>query len=280
MRGRNVEWAEKAVREAASLPAQEALQAKVIEYVATDLDDLLKQLDGKTIKVHDQPRTLKTAGATIVRHETDWRHNILAVITDPSVALILMMIGVYGLFFEFSSPGAVVPGVLGGICLLLGLYALQLLPVNYAGLALITLGIAFMVSEAFLPSFGILGLGGIASFVIGAVILIDTELPGYGIPIGLIAGMAVTSAVFIIGLAGMALRARRRAVVSGDGTLIGHTARVLETPGVAGLWVELGGERWRATSEQALAPGQKVRVISRRDLTLEVAPVPGSGDRI
>ena len=132
-----------------------------------------------------------------------------------------MMIGVYGLFFEFSSPGAVVPGVLGGICLLLGLYALQLLPVNYAGLALITLGIAFMVSEAFLPSFGILGLGGIAAFVIGAVILIDTELPGYGIPIGLIAGMAVSSAVFIIGLAGMALRARRRAVVSGDGTLIG-----------------------------------------------------------
>jgi membrane-bound serine protease (ClpP class) len=255
------------------MPAQEALQTKVIEYIATDLNDLLRQLDGTSVRMPSQTITLKTTGLPIVRHEPDWRHNFLAVVTDPSVALILMMIGIYGLFFEFTSPGAVVPGVLGGICLLMGLYALQLLPVNYAGLALITLGIAFMVSEAFLPSFGVLGLGGIAAFVIGAVILIDTELPGYGIPIGLIGGMAVLSAALIIGMAGVALRSRQKAVVTGDSTLVGKTARVLETPGI-GLWVELGGERWRATSAQALAPGQQVRVISRRDLTLEVAPMP------
>jgi membrane-bound serine protease (ClpP class) len=271
MRGRNVEWAEKAVRESASLPAAEALEQGVIEHLARDVPDLLNQLDGKTVSLEGRSITLQTAGAAIVHEQPDWRIRLLAVITDPSVALILMMVGIYGLFFEFSNPGALVPGVLGGICLLVGLYALQLLPVNYAGLALIALGLAFMVAEVLMPSFGILGLGGIVAFVLGAVILIDTEVPGFGIPLGLIAAMAVLSAGVMIGLAGMAMRSRRRALVSGDATVVGQTARVVAA-GPEDAWVEVAGERWRARSTATLQAGQTVRVAARDGLTLDVTP--------
>lgn len=271
MRGRNVEWAERAVREAVSLSAEEALKLKVIDYVAADRPNLLKQLDGKKINIQGQERLLQTEGAQVLVYEPDWRAKLLAVITDPSVALILMMIGIYGLFFEFSNPGFGVAGVLGGICLLLALYALQLLPVNYAGLALILLGIAFMVAEAFLPSFGVVGIGGIVAFVVGAVILIDTELPGYGIPIGLIVAIAVLSAVLIVAVAGMALKARRRAVVSGAEELIGGLAEVLEDTPAEG-WARIHGENWWVVSKAPLRRGQKVRVLARTGLVLEVAP--------
>lgn len=272
MRGRNADWAERAVREAVSLPAHEAQQMKVIDLVARDLDALLAQLDGRSVNVLGRDVKLETAGAAIVRHEADWRVRLLAVITDPSVALVLMMIGIYGLFFEFSNPGFGVPGVLGGICLLLALYALQLLPVNYAGLALILLGIAFMAAEAFAPSFGVLGIGGAVAFAIGAVILIDTEAPGFGIPVGLIVALALTSAVFVAAITTMALKARRRAVVSGDEALPGSVAEVLET-GERGTWVQFAGERWRVQSEAPLLPGQKVRVLGRHGLVLDVAPM-------
>lgn len=182
MRGRNADWAEKAVREAVSLSASEALRLNVIDQVADDLPDLLRKLDGKTLQVAGQPRQLQTAGASVVEHLPDWRTRFLAVITNPSVALILIMIGVYGLLFEFMNPGSAVGGVVGGICLLLALYALQLLPVSFAGVALILLGITFMIAEAFLPSFGVVGFGGIVAFVVGALILIDTDAPGFGIP--------------------------------------------------------------------------------------------------
>lgn len=272
MRGRNVEWAEKAVREAASLSADEALAQGVIEHVARDLPELLTQLDGRRLEIDGRALTLQTVGAGLVREEPDWRIRLLAVITDPSVALILMMVGIYGLFFEFSNPGALVPGVLGGICLLVGLYALQLLPVNYAGLALIALGLAFMVAEVLMPSFGVLGLGGIVAFVLGAVILIDTEVPGFGIPLGLIAAMAVLSAAVVIGLAGMALRSRRRAVVSGDATVVGRQARVVSV-GAGEAWVEVAGERWRVRSPAALQAGQTVQVRGRNGLVLDVLPI-------
>jgi membrane-bound serine protease (ClpP class) len=272
MRGRNAEWAEQAVREAVSLSAEEALKLHVIDYVAPDLDGLLKLLDGKKISVQGQDKLLQTAGAPITAHQPDWRVKLLAVITDPGIALILMAIGIYGLFFEFLNPGMVVPGVLGGICLLLALYALQLLPVNYAGLALIALGIAFMVSEAFLPSFGALGLGGIAAFVIGAVILIDTELPGFGIPISLIVTVAVLSAVLIGTMVSVALKTRRRAVVIGENELVGAIAEVVETaPG--GGWARVHGENWRVVSKMPLRHAQKVRVTARNGLVLEVAPI-------
>ncbi|MGE5028209.1 MAG: NfeD family protein, partial [Betaproteobacteria bacterium] len=197
LRGRNAEWAEQAVRKAVSLSADEALKLGVIDYIAIDLAHLQRQLDGKKIRLPNGEVTLSTAAAPSVSYEPDWRSRLLSAITDPGVALILMMIGVYGLFFEFSNPGFVAPGVVGAICLLLGLYALHLLPVNYAGLGLILLGIAFMVAEAFVPSFGALGLGGVTAFIIGAVILIDTDVPGFGIPVPLIVTLAAASAAAI-----------------------------------------------------------------------------------
>ena len=177
LRGRNAEWAEKAVREAVSLSASEALRLNVIDQVADDLPDLLRKLDGKTFIVAGQPQQLHTTDASLVEHLPDWRTRVLAVITNPSVALILIMIGVYGLLFEFMNPGSAVGGVVGGVCLLMALYALQLLPVSFAGVALILLRIAFMIAEAFLPSFGVVGFGGIVAFVVGALILIDTDAP-------------------------------------------------------------------------------------------------------
>jgi membrane-bound serine protease (ClpP class) len=259
-----------------SLSADEALKLRVIDHVAPDLAHLLKQLDGSKIQVQGQEKLLRTADAPIMDYQPDWRVKLLAVITDPSIALILLAIGVYGLLFEFMSPGMVLPGVLGGICLLLALYALQLLPVNYAGLALIVLGIAFIVAELFLPSFGVIGLGGVAAFMIGAVILIDTELPGYGIPPGLIVALGVLSVLLVGALAAIALRTRRRAPVTGEIELIGKVAQVLDDTPDQG-WVSIRGETWRATGSTPLRRGQTVRVLARHGLVLEVAPIDNNG---
>ncbi|MNE14494.1 hypothetical protein D3C80_1073750 [compost metagenome] len=272
MRGRNAEWAERAVRESVSLSAADAHRQKVVDLLANDIHDLLRQLDGKTIEIAGQKLTLATAGAPLIQREPDWRAQILAVITNPSVALILMMIGVYGLIFEFSNPGSGVGGVIGGICLILALYALQLLPVNFAGVALILLGILFMAAEAFMPSFGVIGFGGIAAFVVGAVILIDTEVPGFGIPLSVIITTAVASALLIFAIIGMAVRARRRALVSGDAGLVGSQTTLLglEVDDPYSGWVQLQGERWQVRSEAPLRSGQRVRVLARNGLLLDV----------
>ena len=275
LRGRNAEWAEQAVREAVSLAAEEALKLKVIDYVAVDLADLLKQLDGKSFKAAGVEVTLDTKGAVLISHEPDWRTRLLAVITNPSVALLLMMIGVYGLFFEFSNPGTGVGGVLGGICLILALYSLQLLPVNYAGVALILLGIAFIAAEAFMPSFGVLGIGGVVAFCFGALILIDTDVPGYGIPLPLIVTLGVASGLLIFAIVSMAVSARRRVLVGGDSELIGCTARIsaVEPGNPLGGWVLLQGEHWQVLSQAPLQPGQQVRVLARKGVLLDVAAV-------
>jgi len=273
LRGRNADWAEKAVREAVSLSASEALKQKVIDQVANDLPDLLRQLDGKTLSAADQPRLLQTRDASVVEHLPDWRTRLLAVITNPSVALILIMIGVYGLLFEFMNPGSSVGGVVGGICLLLALYALQLLPVSIAGLALILLGIVFMIAEAFLPSFGVVGFGGIVAFVVGAVILMDTDAPGFGIPLALIASLALLSALLIGGVLGMALKTRRRALVSPDaglvGSLVSVTQVVADNPFCGS--VQAQGEQWQVQCTTPLQLGQHVRVTARHGVTLEVS---------
>ena len=271
LRGRNAEWAERAVREAVSLSASEALELKVIDLVATDLDDLLKQASGRTIGMEDRTLTLETAGAAVERVEPDWRSRLLAVIGDPSIAYILMLLGIYGLIYEFSNPGMLFPGVIGGICLLLGLFALQLLPISYAGLALMVLGIGLMIAEAFLPSFGALGLGGIAAFVIGSVMLIDTELPGYGIPWVLIVPVALASALFSFFVAGLALRARRRPVVTGAEELVGASGEILADMEREG-WARIHSEQWRVRSSVPLKRGSRVRVRARHDLILEVEP--------
>lgn len=273
MRGRNADWAEKAMREAVSLSANEALRLNVIDQVADDLPDLLRELDGKTLQVAGQPRQLQTAGASVVEHLPDWRTRVLAVITNPSVALILIMIGVYGLLFEFMNPGSAVGGVVGGICLLLALYALQLLPVNFAGVALILLGITFMIAEAFLPSFGVVGFGGIVAFVVGALILIDTDAPGFGIPLALIGTLALLSALLIGGVLGMALKARRRALVSGDAGLVGSlvtVTQVMASDPFCGV-VLAQGEQWQVQCATPLQTGQNVRVTARHGVMLEVS---------
>lgn len=272
MRGRNVDWAEKAVREAVSLPADDALKLKVVDYVAVDLPRLLQQLDGVAVTVAGQSMRLTTAAAPLINYDPDWRTRLLLVITDPSIALILLLIGVYGLFFEFMNPGMAVPGVLGGICLLLALYGLQMLPVNYAGLALILLGIAFMVAEAFVGGFGMLGMGGVVAFVIGAVILIDTESPGFGIPLGLIVFIAAVSATVLALIGSMALKARRRKGVSGDDALVGSFGLMQGDAAIDG-WALVGGESWQVRSRTPLRLGQKVRVLARDGLTLQVEPM-------
>jgi membrane-bound serine protease (ClpP class) len=270
LRGRNAEWAERAVREGVSVSATEALQLKVIDVVARDVPDLLKQLDGRVLTIQGVERKLETAGAPVVEIEPDWRTRLLMVVTDPSVAVILMMIGIYGLFFEFMNPGLVFPGVLGAISLLMALYAFQLLPINYAGVALILLGLAFIVAEAFMPSFGVLGIGGVAALAIGMVILIDPETPaGFAIPYSFIAGFAIMAGVAMFATAYLALRARRQPVVSGREDLRGAEGIVLGDLEDEG-WARVRGEMWRVQSGVPLRKGERVRVVGMSGLTLTV----------
>lgn len=279
LRGRNAEWGERAVREAVSLSAEEAKKIKVIDVIAQDVPDLLKQLHGRKVTVQGVARTLDTANAETVAIEPDWRSRLLAVIADPSVALILMMIGIYGLLFEFSNPGFVLPGVVGGICLLLALYAFQLLPINYTGLALILLGIAFIVGEAFLPSFGALGIGGVVALAMGAMILIDPEAAaGYTLPLPFVAALSVVSGAIVFLIATVALKARGRPVVSGREEMAGALGEVLEDFDSEG-WVSVHGERWRVTSAVPLKRGQRVKVTGIDGLTLRVEAKHGDNGR-
>ena len=217
--------------------------------------------------------TLDTAGADLVPIEPDWRTKLLSVIASPSLALVLMMIGIYGLLFEFSNPGYVLPGVIGGICLLLALFAFQMLPINYAGLGLLALGMMFLVAEVFLPSSGALGVGGVIAFVIGAIILVDTDIPGYGIPLPLIGTLAVISGLFVFAIVGMGVQARRRPVVSGRESLIGASGEVLTDLSAEG-WARIQGEIWHVRSKVPLAHGQAVRVSAVDGGTLEVEAQP------
>lgn len=271
MHGRNEQWAEQAVREAASLSSEEALKLNVIDIVATDVSDLLKQLQGRKINVAGKGLIFNTEKIEIQSIKPDWRSQFLAVITNPSIAYILLMIGIYGLAFEFSNPGSIVPGTVGGICLILALYALQLLPVNYAGVGLILLGIALMTAEAFAPSFGILGFGGVIAFVIGSVILIDTDVPGFGIDLGLVAGFALSSAAFFIIAMGLILKSRNRPIVSGKEEMLGCVGVVLDDFSGTGM-VRIHSESWRASCEQLLHKNEKVKVTAIDGLLLRVLP--------
>jgi membrane-bound serine protease (ClpP class) len=272
LRGHNAEWGERAVREAVSLSADEALAQNVIDVIARDVPELLTKLDGRKVTTATGDKVLATAGAEPIVLDPDWKSRFLAAITDPSVALILMMLGVYGLFFEFSNPGFVLPGVVGAICLCLGLFALNMLPVNYAGLALVLLGIGFLIAEAFLPSYGSLGAGGIIAFVIGAVMLIDTDVPGFGVPAWLIGSLALMSAAFVFIVGGVALRARRRPIVTGSEELIGSVGVVLEDADTDG-WARVRSEQWRVHSSVPLRRGQGVKVTGRDGLVLTVTPL-------
>ncbi|MBK1734273.1 serine protease [Halorhodospira abdelmalekii] len=279
LRGRNADWAERAVRESVSASSSEAVELNIIDFVAEDIDDLLAQADGMTVKLPAGERELRTSDLQVELHEPDWRNQLLAVLTNPNVAYILMLIGIYGIIFELMNPGSLVPGVLGGISLLLALYAFQALPIAYAGLALIFLGIAFMIAEAFLPSFGILGIGGAIAFVLGSVMLFDTDVEGFEISLAVIAGFTVASLVVFIGVAMMAARAWRRPKLGGADELI--NAEASADGGFAGDragggghtgHVRYAGERWRAVSERPVRDGQRVRIIGKEGLTLQVEP--------
>jgi len=272
MHGRNIAWATQAVREAASLTAQEALEQQVIEIVATDIDDLLTQLEGREVKVLGKVRKLSTGGLTKEVQKPDWRNRLLAVITDPNIAYILMLLGIYGLFFELAHPGSLFPGVLGGICLLLALFAFQVLPINYAGVALILLGIALIVGEAFMPSFGILGIGGVTAFVIGSIILMDSDLPGFGISRSLIAITTLFTAGILMVILKMAVDTFHKLPVTGREAMINAEGECLENDGKH-LIVYVHSERWNARSSLSVAPGQRIRVTGITGLTLSVEPI-------
>jgi membrane-bound serine protease (ClpP class) len=271
MHDRNIEWAELAVRDAASLPAREALEMKVIDIVATDMDDLLAQLQGREVVVLGEPRVLDTAGMRLDTIEPDWRSRLLAVITDPNVAYVLLLIGIYGLFFEFANPGYVLPGVAGAISLVLALYAFQILPVNYAGLALVGLGIIFMLAEAFLPSFGALGIGGVIGFVIGSIILFDQETTGYAVSLPLIIALSLTSAGFFLFVVGAAIKARHRPVVSGQEEMVNARGVVIDDFHGRGR-IRIHGEVWDAESAVPLQRGERVRVTAIDGLVLRIRP--------
>jgi len=275
LRGRNADWAERAVREAVSLSAGEALKQKVIDVIAADLPQLLERIDGKVLEVNGRKITLATRGAAIAAFEPDWRTRFLAVITDPSIAYVLLLVGIYGLFFEFMNPGLVAPGVAGAVALLIALYALHLLPVSYAGLALLVLGIGLMAAEVFLPAYGSLGIGGAIAFVVGSVMLIDTDIPGFGVSLPLILGIAAASAAFLIGVAALALRARRRPVVSGRESLLGAAGEVLHDFQGEG-WARVQGETWRVRSATALKAGERVSVAAVEGLVLQVHRANGA----
>lgn len=277
-RGRNAQWAERAVREAVSLTAAEALKEKVVDVVATDITDLLNQIDGRSVRMASGELRLATRGLATEAHPPDWRHQLLNVIANPSLALILLMIGFYGLMFELSSPSFGIPGTVGAICLLLALFALQLLPVNYAALALILLGFALLAAELMAPSFGVLGVGGVVAFIAGGLLLFDRDVPGMGVPLPLLFGISIVAAAAVLLGGGMALRARRAPVVSGGENMVGARGEVLQIQD-GEVWAEVRGERWKVHADAPLQPGQVVRVVGLSGLLLQVQPDAGTPPR-
>lgn len=272
MRGRNADWAEKAVREAASLSAEQALDQGVVDLMAKDIPDLLAQIDGRVVNVNNIEMTLDTADAGIETYMPDWRNRLLSVITNPNVAYILMLLGIYGLFFELANPGFVLPGVIGGICLLLALYSMQVLPVNFTGVALILLGIAFMVAELFMPSFGALGIGGVIAFVIGSIILFDVEGTGdLAISKSLIIAVSTITAAFFLIVIRMVIRAHQKPVVSGSEELVGLTGEVVADFEKRGF-IHIHGENWQAEANTPMTAGTRVRVTGIEGLTLKIEP--------
>ena len=271
LRGRNADWAEDAVRAAESLSSSDALEMNVIDLIADDLSDLLQQLDGWEVEIDGRTEELDTTGLIYERIEPDWRTRLLEVISNPTVAYMLMLLGIYGLIFEGYNPGAIVPGVVGAISLLLALFAFQVLPINYAGLALIALGVILMVSEFLVPSFGALGMGGVAAFIFGSVILIDSDIPGFGVSLPLIITIAASGALVLLGIVWFAVRSRDRPVVSGQEEMVGARAEALHDFDTRGqIWVH--GERWTARTSTPVTAGQALEVVRVDGLTLRVRP--------
>jgi membrane-bound serine protease (ClpP class) len=269
--GRNADWAEDAVRDAATLTAKEALEQNVIEFIANDHTALLEMIDGHEVMIDGETVVLETSNVVIETHEANWRIKILSAIANPEIVLLLGMIGLYGLMYEGWNPGAIIPGVVGVICLLLAAYGLQVLPVNYAGLALIIVGLALMTAEAFAPSFGALGLGGIAAFVFGSIMMFDSGIPGFGISLTFVVTIAILAALLVIWMVGFVLKLRRRGAVSGSDSIIGGVGTAMsDFSGEGKIWLE--GESWAARSQIPVTKDQEVVVKKMVGLTLEIEP--------
>jgi membrane-bound serine protease (ClpP class) len=270
--GRNADWAADAVRSAVSLPASEALSLHVIDVIAKDVPDLLRQIDGRTVNVNGKPQRLATAGLTVERTPPGWRTELFALVTDPDVAFILMLIGIYGIVLEFFSPGAVAPGLIGAISLLVSLYALAFIPINYAGAALVLIGIALMIAEFHIGTFGALGVGGIAAFVIGALMMFPERVPGFSLSAAVVIGAAIASAALILLVLAALLRSRNWPVVTGDEALIGAEGEAVTWQDSEGR-VRVQGEIWLARATAPLAAGTRVKVVSRDGLVLFVEAI-------
>lgn len=273
LRGRNAEWAEEAVRNAATLTASEALQKHVIDFIAADTPGLLAQADGREVQVGDRNVTLRLKGLLVRDYAPDARTRFLGIITNPTIAYLLLLAGMFGLLLEATHPGVLLPGVVGGICLLMGLYALQLLPVNYAGLALMALGVGLLIAEAVNPSVGALGIGGVISFVVGSIMLMKTGVPGYAINLGVITGIAACAAALLALILRLVFRARRARPFSGDDAMLADLVELLGPVNAGGeAWAMVRGERWRVRCETALPAGAHARIVRRQGLLLWVVP--------
>jgi membrane-bound serine protease (ClpP class) len=273
LRGRNIEWAEETVRTGANVRASEAVAAGIVDLIAEDLPALLEAVDGREVHLQDRVVTLDTAGAGIYRVEADWKHELLELITDPTIAYGLLIFGIYGLILEFYNPGMVFPSVIGIVCLLLGAYGLQMLPVNYAGLALIIVGIGMMVAEVFTPTMGVLGIAGVVAFVMGSVMLLDTESAEFQLPLAVIAAFAVSTAGLSLFTVGAAVRARSAEVRTGKESMIGAEVAVLDGFSDNGR-VRGFGEIWRARSTAPVKAGERAKVVDVDGLTLVISPAP------
>lgn len=270
-RGRNADWAESSVREGASLSAESAVERNVVDLTASSLDELLRAINGREVSLASgATQVIALEDADIRRYEPGWRYQFLSIITNPTVAYVLMMIGIYGLLLEGYSPGAILPGTVGVIALVMALYAFQLMPVNYAGLALIVVGIVLMIAEALAPSFGILGFGGIAGFILGSIFLMDSDVPGYDINLGVIIGLSLGAALLLGITFYLLYRSRRAQITTGEeGTLDGQRGQITQFENGRG-WVMVNGERWQCRSSQSLAEGQRVRIIRHEGFTVDV----------
>lgn len=276
LRGHNGEWAEMAVREGVSIDSHEALKLNVIDIIAKDIPDLLKQLNGRVVTINGQSLTLDTTHVEVEHRELDWRAKFLSIITDPMVAYLLLIIGFYGIFFELSSPGYVLPGIVGVIAIILALYAFQLLPVNYAGLALLVAGLGFIIAELYFTSYGILGIGGVIAFIVGSVLLLDIE--GYPIPWGIILGMSAATVSFFLIILRLVLRVRKQNVVSGLEALVGQIA-IAQHDFTGEGRVKVGGESWKAVTVVAVKSGQHVKIVKVKGLEVYVEPLNGEENK-
>jgi len=273
--GRNADWAEDSVRTAATLTATAALEQNVIDLIAANQAELLAAVNGREVSVNNNPFTIEAEALTVEKIEPGWRLKVLGAIAQPEIAILLLIVGLYGLLFEGYNPGAIIPGVAGVICLLLAAYALQVLPVNYVGLALILFGLALITAEAFVPSFGALGIAGIAAMIFGLIMMFDSDIPGFGISIAFVTGVALVAGLLLLWLLSYLVKARRQGAVSGRDRIVGGHAVAIESfVGEGKVWIE--GESWSAISKLPVEKDQVVLVQDLDGLTVTVEPVSES----